>query len=149
MTVHGIELPRVEDAIRIAERRTSAEIRVAVARFYFWGDIQRAARRVFTRLRMDRTAARNGVLLLVAPRKHRFAVWGDAAVAQKVPAGFWEQVTAAIGDDFRRGQLTDGIVRGVTVLGERLAPLFPFDPAADRDELPNAVVLPGGQTPRS
>jgi uncharacterized membrane protein len=146
--VHGIDLGRVEEAIRAAERRTSSEIRVAIARTYFWGDITRAAKRVFSRLRMDRTAARNGVLLFVAPRRHRFVLWGDAAVDHKVTQKVWDEIAAVIGADFRRGQLTDGIVRGVQALGERLASLFPFDPQVDRNELPDQVVLPG-QTPRS
>ena len=41
--VHGIDLDRIEAAIRSAERRTSGQVRVAVARFYFWGNVRRAA----------------------------------------------------------------------------------------------------------
>jgi len=41
--VHGIDIGVVEDAIRAAELRTSGEIRVALARFWFWGDVKRSA----------------------------------------------------------------------------------------------------------
>jgi uncharacterized membrane protein len=148
-TVHGIDVGRVEDAVRAAERRTSGEIRVAVARFYFWGDVRAAAERAFARLHMERTRERNGVLIFVAPWRRRFSVLGDDGIHQKVPPTFWQEVADAMAADLRRGDMTAGIVRGVTAVGERLATAFPSDPARDREnQLPDSVALPGRGDPK-
>ena len=147
-TVHGIDVHRVEEAVRAAERRTSGEVRVAVARFYFWGDVRGAAERAFARLHMERTRERNGVLIFIAPWRRRFAVLGDDGIHQKVPPTFWQEIADAMAADLRRGDLTTGIVRGVTAVGEKLATAFPYDPARDRNELPDSVALPGRGDPK-
>lgn len=138
--VHGIDLDRVEAAIRSAERRTSGQIRVAVARFYFWGDVRRAADAAFARLRMNQTRQRNAVLLFVAPRLHRFAVIGDAGIHARVSDEFWSQISDALRTDFRGGDLTAGLLRAIGTVGERLAEHFPPDPLGD-NELPDRVEI--------
>jgi uncharacterized membrane protein len=137
--VHGIEVDRIEAAIRAAERRTSAELRVSISRFYFWGDVRRAAAAVFRRTRMDRTARRNGVLLFVAPRLHRFAIHADVGVAAVVDDLFWNEVAARASADFRGGDLTGGLERALAAVAERLADHFPPQPT-DRNELPDQVL---------
>jgi uncharacterized membrane protein len=149
--VHGIDVGRVEEAVGAAERRTSGEIRVAIARFYFWGDVRAAAERAFARLRMTHTRGRSGVLIFVAPWRRRFAVLGDTGIHEKVAPTFWQEVADAMAGEFRRGDLTAGIVRAVATVGEKLAAAFPYDPAHDRNELPDAVALdaPGSRDRRS
>jgi uncharacterized membrane protein len=139
-TIQGIDVARVEAAIRQAERGTSGEIRVAVSRFYFWGDVRLAAERAFTRLHMERTRQRNGVLIFLVPRRRRFVILGDAGIHGQAEPGFWDQVAEQMGGDFRAGDLTSGLERGIAAVGERLARHFPADPSRDTDELPNAVV---------
>jgi uncharacterized membrane protein YgcG len=146
--VHGIDVARVEDAVRAAERRTSGEIRVAVARFYFWGDVHVAAAHAFERLRVAHTRRRNGVLIFVAPRRRRFAVIGDVGIHQQVSPDFWRQVVDAVGAELRRGDLTAGIIRGVGVVADELATRFPPDPGGGINELPDAVAVPGRETRR-
>ena len=138
--VQGIDLDRVEAAIRSAERRTSGQIRVAVARFYFWGSVRRAADAAFARLRMNRTRRRNAVLLFVAPRLRRFAVIGDAGIHERVSDAFWGQVSEALQRDFRAGDLTAGLLHAIETVGDRLAEHFPPDPLGD-NELPDRVEL--------
>jgi uncharacterized membrane protein len=136
--VHGIDLDRVEAAIAAVERLTSGQIRVAVARFYFWGDVRRAADAAFVRLRMNQTRRRNAVLLFVAPRLHRFAVIGDAGIHDRVSDGFWRQISEILKTDFRAGDLTVGIERAIGAIGDRLAEHFPPDPIGE-NELPDRV----------
>jgi len=136
--VHGIDLGRVEAAIRAAERRTSGQIRVAVARFYFWGSVRRAADAAFVRLRMSRTRRRNAVLLFVAPRLRRFAVIGDSGIHERVNDEFWSQISDALQTDFRGGDLTAGLLHAIDAVGDRLAEHFPPDPIGD-NELPDRV----------
>jgi uncharacterized membrane protein len=137
--VHGIDVDRIEAAIRVAEQRTSAELRVSISRFYFWGDVRRAAAAVFRRNHMDRTERRNGVLLFVAPRLHRFAVHADVGVAQFVDDAFWNEIAARLSDDFRAGERTGGLERALATIADRLAGFFP-PPPVNPNELPNAVI---------
>lgn len=136
--VQGIDLGRVEAAIRSAERRTSGQIRVAVARFYFWGSVRRAADVAFARLRMHQTRQRNAVLLFVAPRLRQFAVIGDTGIHARVSDAFWGQISQALQTDFRGGDLTSGLLHAIDTVGDRLAEHFPPDPLGD-NELPDQV----------
>jgi uncharacterized membrane protein len=136
--VHGIDLDRIEAAIRAAEGRTSGQIRVAVARFYFWGDVRRAADAAFARLRMSQTRQRNAVLLFVAPRLRRFAVVGDAGIHARVSDEFWSQISDTLRADFLGGDLTGGLLHAIDAVGDRLAEHFPPDPLGG-NELPDRV----------
>jgi uncharacterized membrane protein len=138
-TVHGIDVARVEAAIRATEQRTSAELRVAISRFYFWGDVRRAAESTFARLHMDRTRHRNGVLVFVAPRLRRFAVVGDTGIHRHVSTTFWNDVAEDLAQAFRAGDPTGGLERAAAAIGERMAQHFPSDPASG-NELSDAVV---------
>jgi uncharacterized membrane protein len=133
-----VDAPRVEQAIREAERATSGEIRVSVARF-FWGDVQKVAGKAFHRLGMESTSERNGVLIFLVPGRKRFAILGDVAIHAKVGQAFWEDVAACLSAHFRRGEFTEGLVQGIHLVGDRLASHFPRVRAADQDELPEDV----------
>jgi uncharacterized membrane protein len=137
--VHGIDIDRIEAAIRDAEARTSAELRVSISRFYFWGDVRRAAAAVFKRNQMDRTERRNGVLLFVAPRLHRFAVHADVGVAPFVDDAFWQEIAARLSQDFHAGDKTGGLERALATIADRLAGCFP-PPPVNPNELPDAVI---------
>ena len=142
--VHGIDVDRVEAAIREAERRTSGEIRVAISRFYFWGDVRVAAEGAFARLHMERTQHRNGVLIFVAPRRRRFAIVSDVGIHGRAGAGSWNEIADLMSRDFRARDLTGGLERGIAAIGECLAKHFPGDSKRDANELPNTVVVDGG-----
>ena len=136
--VHGIDLDRVEAAIRTAERGTTGEIRLAVARFYFWGDVRRAAERAFARLGMHRTRRRNAVLLYLAPKRRSFAVIGDAGIHECVTDTFWTGLSKELEAELHAGDLTAGLEHAIATIGERLAEHFPPDPT-DTNELPDRV----------
>ena len=137
---HGIDVAAVEQAITAAERRTSAEIRVAVARSWFWGDARAAAERAFRRLQMSRTRARNGVLIFIAPSRRKLAVIGDVGVQAKVAPDLWTRVVDRMTADFHRGDRTAGVVAAVEILADALAPVFPVGPG-DVNELTNSVTF--------
>lgn len=128
---------RIVAAIAKAEQMSSGEIRVHVT-----GrkpeDLEERARKRFELLGMTRTADRNGVLLYIAPAARRFQILGDAGIHEKAGPDFWKEVARELEDDFRRGEFTEGIVRGVERVGEILARHFPRT-ASDRDELPDAI----------
>jgi len=135
----AIDDERIVAAIRQAESRSRGEIRVHVALGPV-ADARHAAEADFARLGMAATAERNGVLILVAPESQSFALVGDRGIDEKCPAGFWNEIASALGEEFRQGRFTDGIVTAVTRVGDELARHFPRRPGEqDRDELSNAI----------
>lgn len=132
-----IDHERIQTAIAAAEQRTSGEIRVVVSRASVADPIIEAQKQ-FTRLGMTATAARNGVLILLAPRSHTYAVVGDKGIHERCGDPFWKELAAAMGDAFKRGDFTAGLVLGIDRAGELLATHFPRQ-TDDRDELPNTV----------
>jgi len=134
----GIDRRRIEQAIRRAERRTSGEIRVSLAR-PFWGDVREVAEKAFERLGMRATRERNAVLLFIVPSRHRFVVLGDRGIHQKVGQQFWRHLAGLLSDRLRHGDLTDGIVAGIEVVGEVLAQHFPRREGSASNELPDEV----------
>jgi len=138
----AIDVAAVRRAIEEAERRTSGEIRVSLSLF-FWGRVRKVAERAFARLGMTATKDRNGVLFFIVPSRRRFVVLGDDGIHGKVGQEFWEGVAASMADDFRKGDFTAGLIRGIQEAGAQLAAHFPYDPATDRNELPDDIDLGG------
>jgi uncharacterized membrane protein len=136
-----IDHPKVVAAIQAAERRTSGEIRVVVSQAKTDDPIT-LAREEFERLGMTRTAARNGVLILLAPATRRFAVIGDQGVHEKCGDAFWTELADAMSGHFQRGDFTAGLTYGINQAGELLAHHFPRSPD-DRNELPDDVTQHG------
>ena len=133
-----IDHDKVVAAIGAAERRTSGEIRVLLARQPA-PDPVASARTHFERLGMTRTAARNGVLIFLAPRSHTFAVIGDTGVHEKCGEAFWREVAAAMEKQFRAGDFTAGLMQAIERAGALLAAHFPRQPD-DKNELPDSIV---------
>jgi len=136
--VRSIDARRIEDAIRAAEHRTSGEIRVSIAPL-FWGNVRREAEKAFQRLGMTATKGRNGVLFLIVPSRRRFVILGDEGIHRHVGDEFWNSIASAMSDHFRRGDFTEGIVRGIGKVGEKLANHFPYEGERDVNELPDEV----------
>ncbi len=124
-------------AIRHAEQQTSGEIRVFITRHDPLDPIA-AAQTQFTRLGMHRTSEKNGVLIYVAPRVHKFAVIGDVAVHQRCGDQFWSRTAAEMSAHFKKGGFTEGIVHGIKKAGELLAQQFPRGPGG-KNELPDDI----------
>jgi len=133
-----VDEARVKAAILAAERASSGEIRVSIASF-FWGDVEKVARKAFVRLGMDRTAQRNGVLIFLVPSRKRFVVLGDDGIHAKVGQDFWDDLVGSLSEHFKRAEFTEGLVAGITRVGERLAEHFPWAGDRDRNELSDDV----------
>jgi uncharacterized membrane protein len=111
-------------AIREAEKKTSGEIRVLISHKSV-ADPVAAAQKEFVRLGMTKSPEKNGVLIFVAPRTHKFAVIGDAGVHAKCGDEFWQELAKAMSDHFHKSEFTEGIIHGVKKAGELLAEHFP------------------------
>jgi uncharacterized membrane protein len=132
-----LEDDRIVAAIREVERKTSAEIRVFISHKRIEEPVV-AAQAAFVALGMHKLAARNGVLIFVAPRTHKFAVIGDEGVHAKCGDGFWRELAGSMADYFRKSEFAEGVIHGVTKAGELLAEHFPRQPD-DRNELPDEI----------
>ena len=139
--VDALDHPRVTAAIVAAERATSGQIRVTVYHHPV-EDAMAAARRQFTRLKMERTAGRNGVLIFLAPESRKFAVIGDQGIHERCGGDeYWQKV---VGETMRpllkESRYTDAIVAAVDEVGQVLAAHFPPDgTAGGSNELPDDV----------
>lgn len=132
-----LDSDRIVSAIAEAERRSSGEIRVHVT-LRKPDDLESRARRRFERLGMTKTAERNGVLFYIAPTVRRFQILGDSGIHDRCGPDFWKEIAAEMEESFRRGEFTEGVVRGVGKVGDILARHFPRS-NADKNELPNAI----------
>ncbi len=133
-----LDTERIREAIEEAEKKTSGEIVVSVARF-FWGRLRPAAERAFRRLGMMQTRERNGILFFIVPSRRRFFVLGDKGIHEKVGQEFWDGIAAAMSGDFRKGNFAEGLLRGIETAARGLAAHFPYDARTDRNELPDKV----------
>ncbi len=131
------ELLRVRDAIAVAEKRTSGEIRVHIED-HIEEDVLDHAAFIFEELGMHRTRDRNGVLIYLCVADRKLAVIGDEGINQRVPENFWNDVLGLLKLHLVAGRPADGLVEAVHTVGEKLRDLFPLQ-INDRDELPNDV----------
>jgi uncharacterized membrane protein len=140
--LQAIDQERIKAAIESAEQRTSGEICVSVARL-FWGSVEKAADKAFTRMGMTGTRDRNGVLFFVVPSRRKFVVLGDRGIHERVGQEFWDAIASTLSEKFRRGDFTGGLVNAIEKIGEQLAIHFPYDPLTDKNELADDVDFGG------
>jgi uncharacterized membrane protein len=133
-----IDVEKIRGAIAAAEKKTSGEIRVSVAP-YFWGRVRPVAERAFRRLGMQKTKQRNGILFFIVPARKRFVILGDEGIHAKVGQDFWDEIAEAMTGRFRKGEFSDGLVSGIEAAAEGLATHFPYDAATDVNELPDDI----------
>jgi uncharacterized membrane protein len=124
-------------SVKEAEMETSGEIRVHVETS-LKGDVLDRAAWLFKKLRMDKTAERNGVLFYLAVSDRKFAIIGDAGINAKVPAGFWDDVSELLKKSFREGKFTEGLSAGILLAGKHLKTHFPRR-SDDVNELPDEI----------
>src|SRR5437868_4773040 len=79
----------IVEAIRLAEKETSGEIRIYVeGKNPFVDPIDRAAE-VFFKLKMQKTEHRNAVLLYIAMKHKELALFADEGIYIKTGADYW------------------------------------------------------------
>lgn len=132
------EKTRITASIRQAELNTSGEIRVHLEKHCKSDNVLDRAAQVFADLNMQKTEARNGVLVYMAVEDHKFAIIGDAGINAKVEDDFWDITKDKMVQHFKEGELTNGLVEGVLCAGERLKEFFPYQ-SDDRNELSDDI----------
>ena len=135
------EKQTIVDAVRIAEQRTSGEVRVFVeSRCRYVNAIDRAVE-IFENLKMQNTELRNATLVYVAIKDRQLAVFGDEGIHQKVGNEYWANEVVKMINAFNRDNIAEGIRQCVLNIGEALAMHFPYDRGTDKNELPDDIVF--------
>ena len=127
----------IQKAIANAELNTSGEIRLHVDS-KCKGDGLDAAVETFDKLKMHKTALRNGVLFYLAVDDKKFAIVGDKGINDTVPKGFWDEVRDTMLAHFKNQEFTEGLCKGIEMAGVKLKTHFPLQ-KNDTNELSNDV----------
>ncbi len=131
------EQERIVEEIRLAEKQTSGEIRIHLDCCSGKNALKKA-QTIFTRLGMNRTQQRNGILIYLATDDRKFAILGDEGIHRVVPENYWDNIKEGMQRHFREGKFCEGICWGIRQVGEKLQAYFPVE-KDDRDELPNTI----------
>jgi len=132
---------QIVEAIRLAEKETSGELRIFVeSRNPFVDPIDRAAQ-VFFKLKMEETAHRNAVLLYIAIKDHELALFADEGIYQKAGKPYWDNAVKNMLSQFTKENISNGIVQCIAQIGQTLKEKFPYIPTEDKNELPDEIVF--------
>ena len=132
---------QIVEAIRLAERATSGEIRVYVeSKNAFVDAIDRAAE-IFFKLKMQKTEHRNAVLLYIAMDDKQLALFADEGIYKKAGAAYWNKAVEKMIANFTKENISNGIEECIRMIGETLQEKFPYEATTDKNELPDDIVF--------
>ena len=132
---------QIEDTIRKAEKKTSAEIRVFVESHNYLVDPLERAKEVFLLLNMDKTAKRNAVLIYIAIKHRELALFADEGIYNLVGKDFWNHAVQEMIKHFKSDNIVKGIENCIEQIGQTLKDKFPYDAGTDENELPDDIVF--------
>jgi len=128
---------RIVEAIKQAELNTSGEIKVHIEN-RCKGDVEQRSLTVFNHLKINETQQRNGVLIYLAVKDHKFAIIGDEGINNVVEADFWNDIRDLMAAAFKEGRFADGLEQGIMRCGEKLKTYFPYQ-TDDVNEIPDEI----------
>ena len=131
------EEQEIVDAIQVAEKNTSGEIRVHIEDTTSIDAFGRAME-VFHLLNMDQTQLKNGVLIYLAVKDKAFVICGDKGIDAAVTDDFWDCTRDVMRKQFKGGNFKQGLIDGILRAGEQLQKYFPYQDG-DKDELSNEI----------
>ncbi len=127
----------IVEAIRMAEKETSGEIRVHIEKTTSIDAFDRAME-VFHLLEMDKTQLKNGVLIYVAVKDKTFVICGDQGINEVVSNDFWDSTKEIMVSHFKKGDFKQGLIEGISKAGNKLKLYFPYQ-QGDTNELSNEI----------
>lgn len=131
------EEQEIVEAIRLAEKNTSGEIRVHLEKTTELDPYDRALE-VFHDLKMDETQLKNGVLIYVAIEDRTFVICGDQGINDIVGHDFWDCTKDIMVAHFKNSNFKQGLIDGIARAGEQLKKHFPYQ-EGDVNELSNEI----------
>jgi uncharacterized membrane protein len=139
-------LDLIEQAIKAGEVTHSGQVRFVVegaldGKPLFKGQSARErALDIFSHLRIWDTAHNNGVLIYLLLADRKVEIVADRGIDAKVGAAGWQKISAAMEADFKSGNFSGGVIKGIAAVSQQLAAYFPKD-GAGPNELPDAPVV--------
>ncbi|MEN9382071.1 MAG: hypothetical protein RI940_952 [Bacteroidota bacterium] len=129
------------EAIQLAEKNTSGEIRVFVESKLGKVDALTRAKEIFFKNKMNETKERNGVLVYVAVNDKKIAIYADQGIYEKMGIEFWYTQVQEMTTHFKAMNYITGISTVVHEIGIALQNHFPFDRATDTNELSDEIMI--------
>lgn len=134
-----VEKEDIQQAIQYAEIDSSCEFKVHVDS-KCPGNSETRAHQLFHELRVDQTAARNGILFYLILECRRFIILPDISVEKSIPKDFWDEIYNIMLIRFRKEEYALGLSEAIKRTGEKLKNYFPWD-AGDQNEVPDDISL--------
>jgi uncharacterized membrane protein YgcG len=139
-------LDLIEQAIKAGEATHSGQVRFVVEGALdgmplFTGQSARErALDIFSHLRIWDTTHNNGVLIYLLLADRKVEIVADRGIDAKVGAAGWQTICAAMEADFRSGNFSGGVIKGIAAVSQQLATYFPKR-GTGPNELPDAPVV--------
>jgi uncharacterized membrane protein len=133
------EKEEIQESIRLAELKTSGEIRIHIDKKCDSDPFDKAVT-IFNKLKMYQTRDRNGVLIYISFSDRKLAIIGDEGINVVVPTDFWESTKNELIFRFKRNEFAQGIIDAVTEAGKQLQQYFPVK-SDDKNELSNEITM--------
>jgi uncharacterized membrane protein len=139
-------LDRIEQAIKAGEAMHSGQVRFVVegaldGRPLFSGQsAHERAIDIFSQLRIWDTAHNNGVLIYLLLADRTVEIVADRGIDAHVGAAGWRKICAAMEADFRSGDFSGGVIKGIAAVSQQLAMYFPKQ-GVGPNELPDTPVV--------
>jgi uncharacterized membrane protein len=141
-----VALDLIEQAIKSGETTHSGQVRFVVegaldGKPLFSGQSARdRALDIFSHLRIWDTAHNNGVLIYLLLADRDVEIVADRGIDAKVGSAGWDKICKAMEADFRGGNFSGGVIRGIQAVSQQLATYFPRH-GAGPNELPDKPVV--------
>jgi len=128
-------------SIQSAEKQTSGEIRVYIENKCKSTDVLSHAKNLFGELKMEQTKERNGVIVYVALKDRKLAIYGDKGIHEKTGDAFWNEAVKNMLSHFTADNYAKGISEVILSVGESLKQHFPYNADTDTNELSDEIVF--------
>mgnify|MGYP006345420135 FL=1 len=132
---------QIVQAISLAEKETSGEIRIYIESKNAYMDAIDRAAEIFFKLKMQETEHRNAVLLYIAMDHHELALFADEGIYQKAGKEYWDNAVKNMLSQFTKENISNGIEQCIAQIGQTLKEKFPYIPTEDKYELPDEIVF--------
>ncbi|MGE0617123.1 MAG: TPM domain-containing protein [Bacteriovoracia bacterium] len=116
---------KIQTAIEEAQAQALGEIRVHISSRRFERDPLRSAQNLFRMLKLDRSGARNGVLIYVNQRRRKLAVVADFVFMEAVGPRYLDDLCTLLRNDLNCTHIENALAMAVRVLGITLQKHFP------------------------
>ena len=139
-------LAAIEQAIKTGETTHGGQVRFVVesaldgAPLFRDQPARERAIDIFSQLRIWDTAHNNGVLIYLLLADRDVEIIADRGIDLKVGTAGWEKICQSMETDFRAGNFSGGVIKGIQAVSQQLAAHFPKSRPGP-NELPDEPVV--------